>query len=144
MFWLWLLKLGPNLEPLRGPLLWTRIHFFELNQGRGGVWCPVAAWVYQVKISYTVWFLLQDFFWRSVRLFFSPQVSGDIIDILCKFKANSVMIWYSYILWMITTIRLVSISVILGNYCLCECLCVCWEHLKWTLLVTVKYSKEYR
>ena len=74
MFWLWLLKLGPNLEPLRGPLLWTRIHFFELNQGRGGVWCPVAAWVYQVKISYTVWFLLQDFFWRSVRLFFSPQV----------------------------------------------------------------------
>ena len=78
-------------------------------------------------------------FLKVCEVVFSPQVSGDIIDILCKFKANSVMIWHSYILWMITTIRLVSTSVILCNYCLCECLRVHWEHLRHPLLVTVSF-----
>ena len=37
-------------------------------------------------------------FLKVCEVVFPPQVSGDIIDILYKFKANSVMIWYSYIL----------------------------------------------
>lgn len=30
---------------------------------------------------------------------FVPQISGDITDILCKFKVYNVTVWYAYLLW---------------------------------------------
>lgn len=56
-----------------------------------------------------------------------------------KFKMSDVTIWYMYILWNLTTIRLVNTFIPSHNYCFSLAVTAC----KITLFTTFKYLIEY-
>lgn len=63
------------------------------------------------------------------KLLFSTLLRCNWNMTLCKFKVFNVLIWYIYILQMITTATLAKISIISHNYHFF----FVWEHLRCTL-----------